>query len=315
MPQIRSREIADADRTEVAKLLARGLGYSKRYYSGVLERLKHLRTPPGFPKFGYLMESDRKIVGAILMIFTELRDGTVRCHVTSWYVEPQFRFYATLFYSKALKRQDVTYLNTSARPHAREIINVQGFQKYSDGEFAAVPLAHFAKARSQVKVFAGKATPNAHVDPFERDLLLTHAAAGCVTLWCVESGRAYPFVFRRLLFKGFIPGAQLIYCNAVDDFVRFIWPIARYLALRGILVVRLDTNGPVPGLIGKYFPDMQPRFYKGIEPRLGDLAYTQVAICGNPARIGRNWHDFRQNLFVKRTSTNVRRNEQANASS
>jgi hypothetical protein len=37
----------------------------------------------------------------------------------------------------------------------------------------------------------------------------------------------------------------------------------------------------VRGLRGKYFFDMKPKYFKGsVQPRLGDLAYTEVAFFG-----------------------------------
>jgi hypothetical protein len=44
-------------------------------------------------------------------------------------------------------------------------------------------------------------------------------------------------------------------------------------------LVLLDANGPVPGLVGKYFDGSRPKYFKGpTQPRLGDLAYTQLAM-------------------------------------
>jgi hypothetical protein len=45
-------------------------------------------------------------------------------------------------------------------------------------------------------------------------------------------------------------------------------------------MVRIDSNGPIPGLIGTFQLGADPRYYKGSKPRLGDLAYTHLAICG-----------------------------------
>jgi hypothetical protein len=88
-------------------------------------------------------------------------------------------------------------------------------------------------------------------------------------------------VFRPRIFKGAVPCAQLIYCHSIDDFARFAGPIGRWLALRGRPLVIVDANGPVPGLLGKYFEGVMPKYFKGpSQPRLGDLAYTETAIFG-----------------------------------
>ena len=65
------------------------------------------------------------------------------------------------------------------------------------------------------------------------------------------------------------------------DVARFAGPIGRYLALRGRPFVIIDANGPIPGLIGKYFDDTMPKYFRGpARPRLGDLAYTEAALFG-----------------------------------
>jgi hypothetical protein len=112
-------------------------------------------------------------------------------------------------------------------------------------------------------------------------LLLDHADFGCISLWCITAERAYPFVFRPRLVKGCIRCAQLIYCRDIDDLVRFARPIGLYLTLRGQPFVITDSNGPIRGLVGKFFPERMPRYFRGPDlPRLGDLAYTETALFG-----------------------------------
>src|SRR5690348_6014301 len=101
---IRSRLIEERDLDEVAVLLGRGLGYPREYFSQVFERLRSHRTPDGFPKFGLALTNCGRIVGVVVLIFTQHKTGssTTRCHVTSWYVEPEFRTFATMFLGHAL---------------------------------------------------------------------------------------------------------------------------------------------------------------------------------------------------------------------
>jgi len=280
---IRSREIEDFDKDDVVNLLS-GLGYPKDYFRQVFDRLRQHPTPEGFPKYGYVLTSRGTIVGAILLIFSTIHSAgasTIRCHVTSWYVESDFRSYAALFFSRALKLSGVTYLNISARSAALPIVKVQGFSKYSNGQFASIPLLHLlsASADSRAEVIGVDTIPDAEYEPFEQEVLLAHDKYGCICLWCIGSGRAFPFVFQPRYFKGFVPGVQLVYCRDVEDFVRFVRPIGVFLASRGKFVVRLDANGPISGVAGRYFEGMEPRYYKGLKPRLGDLTYTQTVMC------------------------------------
>ena len=64
--------------------------------------------------------------------------------------------------------------------------------------------------------------------------------------------------------------------------VRFLaGPIGRYLAVRGRPLVIIDSNGPIPGLIGKYVDGKAPKYFKGPDrPHFGDLAYTEAVLFG-----------------------------------
>ena len=282
--EIRSREITESDIETVAAFLSNGIGYSQKHFLHLLQFMTQHPTPTGFPKYGRLLESDGAIVGAIILVYSTIWcDGipTVRCHVCGWCVESAYRGYATLFYAKDLKHKNVTYLNISARPDTSlSIIETQGFTRYSSGQFLTVPALQFSSGDNQAKVMGVGEIPTALFVPFERDLLLAHAKYGCICFWCVTPARAYPFIFRPRLFKRFVPGVQLVYCSDIEHFVRFVRPIGRFLAWHGKLIVRIDSNGPIPGLIGMFQEGADCRYYKGSKPRLGDLAYTHLAMCG-----------------------------------
>src|SRR5262245_54977363 len=104
--RLRARQIDAADVTAVIDLLSCGFpDRSRAFWHDVLARLSDYPAPAGFPKYGYLLEHDGAAVGAILLIFSRLGCGdrtTIRCNVSSWFVEPAFRSYATLLVSKAL---------------------------------------------------------------------------------------------------------------------------------------------------------------------------------------------------------------------
>ena len=116
---------------------------TRQFWSDALARLTRREPPPGFPKYGYLLESGDVAVGALLLICSTMReDGRLatRCNLSSWYVEPAYRAYATLLVSQALADKDATYTNVSAAPHTWPIIEAQGFSRYCDGVFVAVPM-------------------------------------------------------------------------------------------------------------------------------------------------------------------------------
>jgi hypothetical protein len=283
-PRIRSRAIGEPDLPGVLDLLTKGFQRPRWFWSQVLARLAQHPVPVELPRYGYVLESDGAVVGVILLIFANRPgggDGALRCNVSSWFVEPAFRSYASLFAMKALGRKDVTYLNITPAPHTLPIVQAQGFTQYSNGIFVAVPALQRSARDAPTMTIETVDRPSAPFEPFERELLAEHVHYGCISLWCTTGERAYPFVFRPRLVKGIVPCAQLIYCPSIDDFVRFSGPIGRFLARRGWPFVILDSNGPVVGLRGKYFAGRMPKYFKGPDrPRLGDLAYTEAAMFG-----------------------------------
>jgi hypothetical protein len=282
---IRAREIRATDIAAVGDFLASGFrDRPLRFWLDVLARLGERTVPPGLPKYGYLLESAGAVVGAVLLIFSELRSGgktTIRCNVSSWFVAPAFRSYASLFVSKALSLKNVTYLNVTPAPHTLPMVRAQGYSQYSSGLFVALPALQFRSSDAGVLLVMPDDSRAAQFDASERQLLLEHAKYGCLSLWCIAAGRAYPFVFRLRTFKRVVPCAQLIYCRAIDDFVQFAGPLSRFLAWRGRPFVVIDANAPIPGLVGKYLDARQPKYFKGPDqPRLGDLVYTETAMFG-----------------------------------
>jgi len=284
-PPLRCRQIEERDLAAVAALLAQGFRtHDQKFWLEAFAQLRRHATPQGLPKYGYLLESDGRVIGAILLICSLVPAGdkdAARCNLSSWYVDPAFRAYAPMLVSQALRHKDVTYVNLSPAPHTRPIIEAQGFARYCDGIMVAVPMLSGLSSGAKIAVLDGARKPPASFDPRDQDMLLKHAALGCVSLWCATAERAHPFVFRTRFVRGIIPCAQLIYCSDVADFVRFARPIGRVLARRGLPFVIIDANAPIPGLVGWYSRGNMPKYFKGPQPpRLGDLAYTEHAVMG-----------------------------------
>jgi len=279
---MRCRQIVDPDLSNVAELLKKGFPKRSRdYWFDVLERLATHATPTGMPRYGYLIESAGTPVGAVLLISSKIQENnllTIRCNVSSWCAEPNFRSYAPLLISQATRAPNVTYFNISPAKHTRRIVEAQGFSRYSNGQFVASVYPSIRR-RYPAQVVGSHVYPNAHFEPYERDLLLAHAEYGCISVWCTTPERAYPFVFLPRIVKSIVPCVQLIYCRHIADFVRFARPIGSYLALRGRPFVLIDSNGPIHELVGTYYDDVAPKYFKGpVSPRLGDLAYTEAAM-------------------------------------
>jgi hypothetical protein len=278
--KVRCRPVAEADLPAVAALLTEGFpDRTRAYWDGALDTLRRRKAPEGYPRFGYLLESQEKIVGALLLIFSEI-GGKVRSNCSSWYVDPAYRAHAAPLVSQGLKFKDATYLNVSPAENTWPIIEAQGYRRYSDGQFACLPA--FSLKGLGAKVRAYDPARDAACFPDEAALLDDHRAAGCVVLTVERAGGIEPFVFLPRKVKGLGRALQLAYCRDTAAFTANAGPIGRYVLLRrGVGVVLCDGEGPIAGLIGRFFKDRAPKYFKGADrPRLNDLAYTEAVLFG-----------------------------------
>jgi len=283
--KVRARQIVESDINRLADLLARGFrDHGRQFWLRVFARLKNHAAPAGLPQYGYLLENGETPVGVILLIFSNMRTASgsmTRGNVSSWYVEPAFRSYAALLVLRALRHKDVTYLNVTAAPATRAIAEAQGYSRYSGGIFVAAPVLSLRSCKAEVRLVNDQPLPDRRFESWEQDLLLEHAEYGCISLWCETTEFAYPFVFRPRQIKGIIRYTQLVYCRDIEDLAKCAGPVGRFLCLRGHPFVAIDSNGPIAGLAGTYFDDRMPKYFKGRDrPRLGDLAYTEIAMFG-----------------------------------
>jgi hypothetical protein len=274
------REIESADAQAVIGLLTKGFpSRSHVYWTHAISVLSDRALPLGFPRYGYVMTADDRIVGVILLIFSASADGrTPRCNLSSWYVEPEFRVYASLMVRKAVANKDVVYTNISPAPHTRRTIAAQGFSRFTDGVLLVVgSLSPAARGVTIREIAESEKRREPH-----SELLADHARAGCVSVTCDVDGESHPFIFLpRKIPRTFVSCAQLIYCANMTDFIRFAGNLARFLFRRGLPAFILDTNGPIHGLHGVYFAGRYPKYFRGPEmPRLGDLTYTEFALFG-----------------------------------
>jgi hypothetical protein len=279
------RSIHSADLEKIAVLLYEGFPRrSKAGWLAAIDRLNSHTTPDGFPTYGYLLEAGRVAVGVLLLITTALGDTSsqVRCNVSSWYVRPAYRLYAPLLVSRAIKDRSATYVNVSPALQTWPIIEAQGFRRFCNGAFAAMPILSLCSERGKITRIDGTQSWDGRLPFREHRILKDHAKYGCISV-CLERGQdTIPFVFRRRLFERIpIPCAQLIYCRDQSDMARFARPLGLFLALRGMPWVLVGADAPIPNLAGRYFENKLPMYYMGTNrPRTGEIAYTEAAVFG-----------------------------------
>lgn len=285
--KVRCREITLDDLDAVADLLIRGFaGRTRDYWMQGLGRQALREVPPGFPRFGYMLDHKGLPVGVLLLIYSTRGSGTNRaisCNLSSWYVEDAFRSYAPMLTSVAQRHKDVLYLNISPAHWTWPIIEAQGFRAYCGGLFFSLPTLSRPQRGMRVETIRPDSLAVEGLSEEDTTLLARHAAYGCLSLVCrMRDGHASPFILQPMRIRGiWLPAMQMIYCRAITEYVACASAIGRFLLKRGKISVALDANGPIKDLIGLFREPLGRKYFKGPQcPRLADLSDTELVIYG-----------------------------------
>jgi hypothetical protein len=286
-PRVTCREIVVADFNDLLIALQRGFPDQPReHHVRALERLTEHKTPPGFPKYGYLLLADGVIVGTVLTIFASMTVGgenRLRINVASWYVDPEFRGYAAMLTSPLRTFKQATYLNITPAPHTWLMLEALGYRRFSSGGFFALAALSGRSVTATIRRVSSAVEAGGGLSSSEAEVLRAHAGFGCISVVCEWEKRRYPFVFlpSRIRWKGIpMPYARLVYCRDFESYVQLAGPLGRFLLRRGMPLVLSDADSPVPGLMGRYV-NWGVKFARGPHPpHFGDLAYTEWVMFG-----------------------------------
>jgi hypothetical protein len=290
---VRCREIGETDIDAVADLLTAGFSRRGRaYWRRGLERQKLRESPEGYPRFGYMLESDGKPVGALLTIYSrrqrpEAKAGEngdyIQCNLSSWYVAQAYRNWAALLSSAAQKNRDVTFVNATPAPQTWPIIEAQGFRRYCAGLFVSLP-ALTLKSAGRIECVTARTQSIDGLSADDCERLRRHAEYGCVSLVCRTPDGPLPFIFRSWRIRSGrlpVPATQLIWSRSLEDYKRCSGSIGRALLWRGIAFVLLNANGPVEGLTGHYTERRGQKFTRGPNPpSITDLCDNEFSLYG-----------------------------------
>lgn len=276
---VRRRQIEEADLGAVAELFAHGFLLRPRpYWLRGFERMRARSVPAGYPRYGLLLESQGRVVGAILTIYSSVPANggfATRCNLSSWFVVPEFRGYAPLLAS--FRDPAVTYTNISPAPNTWSTIEAQGFRCIREGWFLSLPA--LSRGSPQARILDLSAAP---ADLIDRALLDEHEALGCKVMVLESAGEHFPFVFapHRIL-RRTVPTMILVYCRDFGDFVRFAGTLGRHLLLRGTLGVVVVADPGARQLYGLPVGATRRYYVRGPNPpKSCDIAYTEIVFLG-----------------------------------
>ncbi|MFJ6321326.1 MULTISPECIES: hypothetical protein [unclassified Rhizobium] len=285
-PGLACRPIEDSDWEGIIECLGRNFPTRPRsYWERAVARMEKRPVVPDLPKYGFVLDMSGRIVGVLLALYF-LHQGQegdeIRCNLSSWSVDPEYRAFAGKMVIAVLRKKNVTYINVSPAPGTEKVNEALGFRRYSEGQLGFFPLLSSARRGYRVLEARSDLPEMSMLSQGDRDILLQHASLDCLSLICVGEGKAFPFVFKtRRVFHGMVPCAQVIYCRSQEELSQCAGVLGRYLLRKGALLCVVDANGPVRGLTGRYFAGSGAKYFRGPKPPpLGDLTFTEVVIFG-----------------------------------
>jgi hypothetical protein len=274
------REIEEDDLASVTKLF--GEAFPRRraaYWQRGFEKLRALPATASHTRYGYLLESDCVVRGALLTIGDRIDDGFARINLSSWCVHSSYRGIGVFLNAKATSCGARTYVNLSPAEQVVPIIDAFGFKPYTkgvcllDARAALQPSRGFSLTRYD---------PHTHyrLAPASKIIAERHHQYGCVVL-VLEGGPspAELLVYRVKWIKHVLPCAQMLF-GSPKRILGAVGPLMRHLLRRGIPSALMDIEEPINIFGAHNYIGRNLRYFKGISPAIGDLLYTEFAVFG-----------------------------------
>jgi hypothetical protein len=272
------REITLADLPAVAAILHEG--FPRRpltYWQAAIANLQPRPEVAGFPRFGFVIEADNAIQGVILLLTADLGNGP-RSNLSSWYVRPAYRKFATFLFQRTLKMKGGIFLNLSPSDSALPIATTFGFKPYTAGVIRLDARAALQRSTGQVKPI--HVSKLASLPSSLKGIAESHLGYGCAGLELQDvTGRGIA-LYRITVRKGLVPCAQFVFGDP-SRLMALAGPLMRTLLRLRIPTALIDSDGTESPIVGQFIKGRSIRFLRGSPaPATGDLLETELAIFG-----------------------------------
>lgn len=275
---VQIREITSADLPEVVAVLREG--FPRRtlaYWQTGIANLERRAEVPDYPRFGYVIDANNAVQGVILLLTADLGNGP-RSTLSSWYVRPAHRAFATFLFQRTLKTKGGIFLDLSPSNHALPIAKAFGFKPYTTGVI-------LLDARAAWRTATGRVTPirASMIDSLPspiRAVTKSHFGYGCAGFELQDATGSGIALYRIKMLKGAIPCAQFLFGDPAR-LIALAGPLMRALIRLRIPTALIDSDGTETVVAGKLMAGRSIRYVRGsITPSTGDLLETEFAIFG-----------------------------------
>lgn len=176
--------------------------------------------------------------GVLLTIRSRLAEtGRVTVNLSSWYVEPSFRWFAPRMLQMASSDENEIFTDLTPSPETNKLNERLGFHTVTDCTlFYPLPLAALRPARA--RLYPLTETTAETLSSETREMLEDHARLGCIVAILEAEGQRHPLVFLKTTTKR-LPSARLIYCEDRQIAQRHLPAIGRHLLRKGRLALTM----------------------------------------------------------------------------
>jgi hypothetical protein len=239
---LKTVEIGSGNLDQAIQLLDKGFPvHGAAFWRSMLARVKQMHKRQSIQSLGDLLLHGDKPVGVLLKI--QHRSPIVPkpiINLSSWYVEPDFRWYAPHMLLKATADKNSIYTDLSPSPEVYSINERIGFRTISSGQLLfPLPLTSLLPS-SKAKIFALSDIQEKSLQDDLHHFVMTHHADNSETLVIDDGNGLHPVMFQIRKRRG-LNCANLIYAENIKELQRHSVRVARHLLMRGIAFMTMPA--------------------------------------------------------------------------
>lgn len=267
------RAMTEADLPAVVRLMAESFPRrDEAYFERGFERLAAAPVPDGYERYGFVIDDEDGIGGAVLAIPSTHDYGgssQVFVNISTWCVAPSRRGpLAKALYDRAGARHEAVNTNLSAALHTIKTLDRLNFHPWTTGQFLALDATGRGGRAMRHDAPGAPEVPAHHARVLE-----DHASLDCRSVVLETDAAPIPLVLLPRRVGRIVPVAQLIYCESLADLSRHGRALMRWARRSGFAGVLIDADGPVPGFRGRYYAGKAAKYIRGATPRY-DVEHT-----------------------------------------
>jgi acetoacetyl-CoA synthetase len=178
------------------------------------------------PNYGFLLESDGRVVGCIVAAFSErqIRGRTERfCNIGTWYVEPEYRAHSLPLSWKLGALKGYTFTALTANPTSEALFRRGGYRVLASDYHMFLPgqgargTRAFGTRAFGASVVGGARAVEPELDPADRQILRDHLPYACNHFLLTARGEdRYAYVVTKrwkYWHRDLVPVSEILYVS------------------------------------------------------------------------------------------------------